>query len=182
MAQSKQTAQHVSPNVIDNLSWRAPSRSNPTLVQLKSFSGIGSTNALAALLLSKVAAMTLVGFNAYQTRNGFTPPADHVLRNKPKQGPLWAQCLAQNTSIGLHLMATQKTHDPLALHHVEAKPPGLSPLPIPAYLLGLLPTGRGISGPSIASTAMGRHLRLLGLSRMLLDLHQASSQPLTQLA
>lgn len=40
--------------------------------------------------------MTLLGFNAYQIANGFTKRGDALRKNKQKQGPLTAQCLAQN--------------------------------------------------------------------------------------
>lgn len=68
------------------------------LYMLKILFGIVSMNALPALLFSNVAAMTLVGFNAYQVRHGFTKRGDHARRKKAKQGPLSPQCLAQNIS------------------------------------------------------------------------------------
>jgi len=68
------------------------------LYLLKILFGIVSMNALPALLFSNVAAMTLIGFNAYQVRNGLTKRGDHARQKKPKQGPLTPQCLAQNIS------------------------------------------------------------------------------------
>lgn len=58
--------------------------------------GIESMNALPLLLFTNTAAMTLLGFNAYQIANGFTKRGDALRKNKKKQGPLTAQCLAQN--------------------------------------------------------------------------------------
>jgi hypothetical protein len=58
--------------------------------------GIASMNALPALLFSNVAAMKLVGFNAHQIANGLTLRGDVLRKDKPKQGPLSPQCLAQN--------------------------------------------------------------------------------------
>ncbi len=69
-----------------------------SLYLLKILFGIMTMNALPALLFSNVAAMTLVGFNAHQVANGFTQRGDHARKKKPKQGPLSAQCLAQNIS------------------------------------------------------------------------------------
>jgi hypothetical protein len=57
---------------------------------------IESMNALPPLLFTNTAAMTLLGFNAYQIANGFTKRGDALRKNKKKQGPLTAQCLAQN--------------------------------------------------------------------------------------
>jgi len=58
--------------------------------------GIESMNALPPLLFTNPAAMTLLGFNAYQIANGFTKRGEALRKNKKKQGPLTAQCLAQN--------------------------------------------------------------------------------------
>ncbi|MBC8252545.1 MAG: transposase [Ardenticatenia bacterium] len=58
--------------------------------------GIASMNGLPPLLFSNTAAMKLVGFNAHQIANGFTRRGDALRKNKPKQGPLSPQCLAQN--------------------------------------------------------------------------------------
>lgn len=68
------------------------------LYLLKILLGIVSMNALPFLLFSNVAAMTVVGFNAHQVRNGLTQRGNHARKNKPKQGPLSPQCLAQNIS------------------------------------------------------------------------------------
>jgi hypothetical protein len=57
---------------------------------------IESMHALPPLLFTNTAAMTLLGFNAYQIANGFTKRGDALRKNKKKQGPLTAQCLAQN--------------------------------------------------------------------------------------
>ena len=66
------------------------------LYMLRILFGIISMNALPALLFSNVAAMMLVGFNAYQIAEGFTRRGDALRKDKPKQGPLSPQCLAQN--------------------------------------------------------------------------------------
>jgi len=63
---------------------------------LKILFGIEAMNALPALLFSNVAAMTLLGFNAYQIANGFSRRGDHRRKRKPKQGPISPQALAQN--------------------------------------------------------------------------------------
>jgi len=63
---------------------------------LRALLGIESMNALPLLLFTNTAAMTLLGFNAYQIANGFTKRGDALRQNKQKQGPLTAQCLAQN--------------------------------------------------------------------------------------
>jgi hypothetical protein len=67
-----------------------------SLYMLKVLFGIGSMNALPPLVLSNVAVMTLIGFNAHQVANGFTHRGDDRRQKKPKQGPLTPQCLAQN--------------------------------------------------------------------------------------
>jgi len=66
--------------------------------------GIESMNALPPLLFTSTAAMTLLGFDAYQIANGFTKRGDALRKNKKKQGPLTAQCLAQNIC---HLLPEQ---------------------------------------------------------------------------
>lgn len=66
------------------------------LYMLRILLGIDSMNALPALLFSNVAAMMLVGFNAHQIVEGFTRRGDALRKDKPKQGPLSPQCLAQN--------------------------------------------------------------------------------------
>lgn len=66
------------------------------LYLLKTLLGIESMNALPALLFSNVAAMTLIGFNAQQVAEGFTRRGDDKRKERPKQGPLSPQCLAQN--------------------------------------------------------------------------------------
>lgn len=66
------------------------------LYLLKTLLGIDSMNALPALLFSNVAAMTLIGFNAHQVAEGFTRRGDAKRKDRPKQGPLSPQCLAQN--------------------------------------------------------------------------------------
>ena len=67
-----------------------------SLYMLKVLFGIQSMNALPPLLLSNVAVMTLIGFNAHQVANGLTHRGDDRRQKKPKQGPLTPQCLAQN--------------------------------------------------------------------------------------
>lgn len=66
------------------------------LYMLRVLFGITSMNALPELLFSNVAAMKLVGFNAYQIENGLTNRGDAQRQDKPKQGPLSPQCLAEN--------------------------------------------------------------------------------------
>jgi hypothetical protein len=68
------------------------------LYLLKTLLGIDSMNALPMLLFSNVAAMSLIGFNAAQVANGLTHRGDDKRTNRPKQGPLSPQCLAQNLS------------------------------------------------------------------------------------
>jgi hypothetical protein len=68
------------------------------LYLLKTLLGIESMNALPALLFSNGAAMLLLGFNAYQVANGLTRRGDDKRKDRPKQGPLSPQCLAQNIS------------------------------------------------------------------------------------
>lgn len=63
---------------------------------LKILFGIESMNGLPALLFSNVAAMTLLGFNAHQIRNGFSQQGEHRRKKKEKQGPITPQALAQN--------------------------------------------------------------------------------------
>jgi hypothetical protein len=68
------------------------------LYLLKTLLGIESMNALPTLLFSNVAAMTLLGFNAYQIANGLTRRGDAKRTERPKHGPVSPQCLAQNLS------------------------------------------------------------------------------------
>lgn len=68
------------------------------LYLLKTLLGIESMNALPALLFSNGAAMTLLGFNAYQVANGLTRRGEDKRKDRPRQGPLSPQCLAQNIS------------------------------------------------------------------------------------
>lgn len=68
------------------------------LYLLKILFGIESMNSLPGLLFSNVAAMRLLGFNAHQVENGFTRRGEHARQQKPKQGPLSPQSLAQNLS------------------------------------------------------------------------------------
>lgn len=66
------------------------------LYLLKVLFGIASMNALPRLLFSNVGLMQMIGFNATQTANGLTHRGDGQRKTKRKQGPLSAQCLAQN--------------------------------------------------------------------------------------
>ena len=66
------------------------------LYMLRVLFGIISINAMSPLLFSNVAAMKLVGFNARQIAGGLTRRGDALRQNRPKQGPLSPQCLAQN--------------------------------------------------------------------------------------
>src|SRR5947209_20603398 len=61
---------------------------------LKVLLGGESMNELPRVLLSDLALMELVGFNAHQCENGLTKRADASRTTKKKQGPLTAQCLA----------------------------------------------------------------------------------------
>jgi len=63
---------------------------------LKVLLGGESMNELPRILLSDLALMELVGFNAYQCENGLTKRGDARRTTKKKQGPITAQCLADN--------------------------------------------------------------------------------------
>lgn len=63
---------------------------------LKVLLGAESMNELPRVLLSDLALMELVGFNAHQCENGLTKRGDASRTTKKKQGPLTAQCLADN--------------------------------------------------------------------------------------
>ncbi len=62
---------------------------------LKTLFGIESMNSLPALLFSCGAAMTLVGFNARQIREGATRRGDDKRKHKEKQGPVSPQTLGK---------------------------------------------------------------------------------------
>lgn len=68
------------------------------LYLLKVLFGGSSMNALPGWLLSNVALMELVGFNARQVEEGLTKRGDAQRKTKKKQGPLSPQCLADNLS------------------------------------------------------------------------------------
>ncbi len=53
-------------------------------------------NELPHVLFSDLALMELVGFNAHQCENGLTKRGDASRTTKKKQGPITAQCLADN--------------------------------------------------------------------------------------
>ncbi len=55
-------------------------------------------NELPRVLFSNLGLMELVGFNAQQCENGLTKRGDAQRTTKKKQGPLSAQCLADNIS------------------------------------------------------------------------------------
>lgn len=55
-----------------------------------------SMNELPRVLFSDLALMELVGFNAHQCETGLTKRGDASRTTKKKQGPLTAQCLADN--------------------------------------------------------------------------------------
>src|SRR6266516_7628963 len=55
-----------------------------------------SMNELPHVLFSDLALMELVGFNAHQCESGLTKRGDASRTTKKKQGPLTAQCLADN--------------------------------------------------------------------------------------
>lgn len=63
---------------------------------LKVLLGGESMNELPRVLFSDLALMELVGFNAHQCENGLTKRGDASRMTKKKQGPLTAQCLADN--------------------------------------------------------------------------------------
>ncbi len=63
---------------------------------LKVLLGGESMNELPRVLFSDLALMELVGFNAHQCENGLTKRGDASRTTKKKQGPLTAQCLADN--------------------------------------------------------------------------------------
>lgn len=63
---------------------------------LKVLLGGESMNELPRVLLSDLALMELVGFNAHQCENGLTKRGDASRTTKKKQGPITAQCLADN--------------------------------------------------------------------------------------
>src|SRR6266404_1573990 len=65
---------------------------------LKVLFGSSSMNELPRVLFSNLALMELVGFNAQQCENGLTKRGDAQRKTKKKQGPLTAQCLADNIS------------------------------------------------------------------------------------
>src|SRR3989442_3730854 len=63
---------------------------------LKVLLGAESMNELPRVLFSDLALMELVGFNAHQCESGLTKRGDASRSTKKKQGPLTAQCLADN--------------------------------------------------------------------------------------
>src|SRR6266567_6428922 len=65
---------------------------------LKVLLGGESMNELPHVLFSDLALMELVGFNAHQCENGLTKRGDAQRQTKKKQGPISAQCLADNIS------------------------------------------------------------------------------------
>jgi hypothetical protein len=68
------------------------------LYLLKVLVGGESMNALPRVLFSDLGLMELVGFNAHQCENGLTKRGDAQRQTKKKQGPISAQCLADNIS------------------------------------------------------------------------------------
>src|SRR5258708_1771068 len=68
------------------------------LYLLKVFFGGQSMNELPRVLISSLGLMELVGFNAHQCENGLTKRGDAQRKTKQKQGPISAQCLADNIS------------------------------------------------------------------------------------
>ena len=53
-------------------------------------------NELPRVLISSLALMEMVGFNAHQCENGLTARGDAMRQKKKNQGPITAQCLAEN--------------------------------------------------------------------------------------
>jgi hypothetical protein len=68
------------------------------LYLLKVLFGSESMNELPRVLFSDLGLMELVGFNAQQCEHGLTKRGDAQRKTKKKQGPLTAQCLADNIS------------------------------------------------------------------------------------
>lgn len=68
------------------------------LYLLKVLFGGQSMNELPRVLFSDLGLMELVGFNAHQCENGLTKRGDAQRKTKKKQGPITAQCLANNIS------------------------------------------------------------------------------------
>src|SRR3989441_5955928 len=68
------------------------------LYLLKVLVGGQSMNELPRVLFSDLGLMELVGFNAQQCEDGLTKRGDAQRTTKQKQGPLSAQCLADNIS------------------------------------------------------------------------------------
>ncbi len=68
------------------------------LYLLKVLFGGQSMNELARVLFSDLGLMELVGFNAQQCEEGLTKRGETLRTKKKKQGPLSAQCLADNIS------------------------------------------------------------------------------------
>src|SRR2546423_4224222 len=65
---------------------------------LKVLLGGESMHELPRVLFSDLGLMELVGFNAHQCENGLTKRGDAQRKTKQKQGPISAQCLADNIS------------------------------------------------------------------------------------
>jgi Transposase DDE domain len=65
-------------------------------MRLKVLLGGESMNELPRVLFSDLAVMELVGFNAHQCENGLTKRGESSRTKKKKQGPITAQCLADN--------------------------------------------------------------------------------------
>jgi hypothetical protein len=68
------------------------------LYLLKVLFGGQSMHELPRVLFSDLGLMELVGFNAHQCENGLTKRGDAQRKTKKKQGPISAQCLAENIS------------------------------------------------------------------------------------
>ncbi len=68
------------------------------LYLLKILFGSGSMHELPRVLFSNIGLMELVGFNAQQCEKGLTKRGDAQRKTKKKQGPITAQCLADNMS------------------------------------------------------------------------------------
>jgi len=66
------------------------------LYLLRVLFGCESMNELPRVVLSNVALMELVGFNAHQCEEGLTKRGERTRQKKKKQGPMTPQCLANN--------------------------------------------------------------------------------------
>jgi hypothetical protein len=95
-----QDEQAEGPSVIqERLNWKLACRDDAKVAQeLYAGEEIEEMHELPRVLFSDLGLMELVGFNAQQCENGLTKRGDAQRQTKKKQGPISAQCLAQNIS------------------------------------------------------------------------------------